>query len=329
MHVLDEAELAHLSTRDGDAEPVWLDLPDPDDEQLDSVGKILGLHPLAIEDSREFGQRPKLDRYGDRFLLVFFGMHLNADENPEPVEVHVHVTPGAVLTVSRVALPELTRVRLSLATTPQCSRGQLVYRILDALSDAVSDGLETVARRIELVAQTILTRPRARDRDQMAVLSRSLGPLHRTLTIQQQVVDRAAGQIMAIAGLGEDLHPYLADLVDHLVQSLDDVDADGDALRAMIDTYSNAVQERLTIVATIFLPLSVITGFFGMNFTWLLNHQSGTGTFFGLGLGGLLTSSLLIIAWLRRTGMTVRRNRHVDAAAPLPLSSQPRTPGPS
>jgi magnesium transporter len=50
---------------------------------LDSVGGILGLRPLAIEDSREFGQRPKLDRYDDRFLLVFFGVHLGADKNPE------------------------------------------------------------------------------------------------------------------------------------------------------------------------------------------------------------------------------------------------------
>jgi magnesium transporter len=77
----------------------------------------------------------------------------------------------------------------------------------------------------------------------------------------------------------------------------------------MIDTYSNAVQERLTIVVTIFLPLSVLTGFFGMNFTWLLDHQGGTWTCFGLGVGGLLASVLLIVAWLRRTGMTDRGKR--------------------
>jgi magnesium transporter len=77
----------------------------------------------------------------------------------------------------------------------------------------------------------------------------------------------------------------------------------------MIDTYANEVDERLTIVATIFLPLSVLTGFFGMNFTWLLDHLGGVWTFFGLGVGGLLASSLLIVAWLRRTGMTDRRER--------------------
>jgi magnesium transporter len=191
---------------------------------------------------------------------------------------------------------------------PECSRGQLIYRILDTLSDSVSDGLETVAGRIDVVAQTILTRPRASDRDRMAVLGRALGPLHRTLAIQRQVFDRSVDQIAATARRGEELGPYLADIADHPSQALDDVDADRDALHAMIDTYSNAVQERLTIVATIFLPLSAITGFFGMNFTWLPDHQGGAWTFFGLGVGGLLASSLLIVAWLRRTGMTSHRD---------------------
>jgi Mg2+ and Co2+ transporter CorA len=200
-------------------------------------------------------------------------------------------------------------VRDSLEHTPECSRGQLVYRILDTLADSVSDTLQTVTSRIDLVAQTILTRPRASDRDRMAVLGRSLGPLHRTLTIQRRVFDRAVNQIAAIADPSEDLGPYLADVADHLSQALDDVDADHDTLRAMIDTYANAVDERLTIVATIFLPLSVLTGFFGMNFTWLLDHQGGVWTFFGLGVGGLLASSLVIVAWLRRTGMTNRHQR--------------------
>jgi magnesium transporter len=304
MHVLGKADLAQLRSLQGGEEPVWLDLRDPDDEELDSVGEILGLHPLAIEDSREFGQRPKLDRYDDRFLLVFFGVQLDADENPEQVEVHIHVAPGAVLTVSRVPPAELERVRHTLEHTPECSRGQLVYRILDTLTDSVSDSLQTIASRIDVVAQTILTRPRASDRDRMSVLGRSLGPLHRTLAIQRRVLDRAVDQIAATAGPSEDLHPYLADIADHLSQALDDVDADHDTLRAMLDTYSNAVQERLTIVATIFLPLSVLTGFFGMNFTWLLDHLGGVWTFFGLGVGGLLASCLLILAWLRRTGMT-------------------------
>jgi magnesium transporter len=71
----------------------------------------------------------------------------------------------------------------------------------------------------------------------------------------------------------------------------------------MLDTYSNEMQERLTIVATIFLPLTVITGFFGQNFNWLINHIGSAWTFWGLGVGGMLVSCVLIVGWLIRTGL--------------------------
>ena len=71
----------------------------------------------------------------------------------------------------------------------------------------------------------------------------------------------------------------------------------------MLETYTNQVQERLTVVATIFLPLSALTGFFGMNFNWMIDHIGSAWTFFGLGIGGLLVSYLLINLWLRHTGL--------------------------
>jgi magnesium transporter len=79
----------------------------------------------------------------------------------------------------------------------------------------------------------------------------------------------------------------------------------------MLDTYANEVQERLTIVATIFLPLTVITGFFGQNFTWMINHIGSAWAFWGLGVGGLLVSIATIVGWLMRSGLSQgpRRNR--------------------
>jgi magnesium transporter len=71
----------------------------------------------------------------------------------------------------------------------------------------------------------------------------------------------------------------------------------------MLETYSNEVQERLTIVATIFLPLTVITGFFGQNFAWLSNHIGSAWAFWGLGIGCLLISGCAIVVWLIRSGL--------------------------
>jgi magnesium transporter len=304
VRVLSEIDLDELRALKARHEPLWLDLRDPDKDDLAAVGEVLGLHPLAVEDSLEFGQRPKLNRYDQRLLLVFFGLHIQDDGTPCQVEVHIHVVSGCVLTISRVPPAQLERVRSSLQQAPDGSQGELVYRVLDALADSLTDGMDTVAAEIDAFEQTIFKHPRARDRDRMAVLRRTLNGLRRTLGIQRQVFDRATDQIAAIADDTEDIR-------DHLWRALDDTEANREALQGMLETYTNEVQERLTIVATIFLPLTALTGFFGMNFNWMIDHLGSAWTFFGLGVGGLLASCLLIVIWLRYTGL-LDRSRHQD-----------------
>jgi magnesium transporter len=264
VQVLTEADLDALRVLKKRHEPFWLDFRSPSKQELVEAGQILGLHELAVEDSREFGQRPKLNRYDRRLLLVFFGLHIDDNGAPCPVEVHIHVAPGCVLTVSRLPPAQLERDRDSLKSTAECSQGQLVYRVIDAVTDSLTDGLETTAGQVDAFERTIFTRPRARDRDRMALLRRALNQLRRTLVIQSEIFERAAGAIASIASDKEDIRPYLADVGDDLSRVLDQVDADRETLTGMLETYSNEVQERLTIVATIFLPLSVLTGFFGM-----------------------------------------------------------------
>jgi magnesium transporter len=296
---IDLETLAGLRARD---EPVWLDLRDPGQEELAGVAEVLGLHELAVEDSLEFGQRPKLDRYDDQLLLVLFGLTVQ-DGTPRPVEVHVHVVPGCVLTISRVPPVQLERVRHRLHQGPDCSRGELVYRVIDAVVDSLTDALEVVAGEVDAFERTIFDRPRARDRDRMAVLRRTLNGLRRTLVVQRQVFGRVVDQLVALSEDADTMRTYLADVGDHLWQALDEVDADRETLQGMLDTYSNEVQERLTIVATVFLPLTVLTGFFGMNFTWMIDHIGSGWAFFGLGVGGLVASGVVTIGWLWRTGL--------------------------
>ena len=306
MKVLADADLDQLRALTARGEPVWLDLRDPEDAELEAIGEILGLHEVAVRDSMEFGQRPKLNRYPHGLLLVFFGLFIDSDGASRPVEVHVHVAREAVVTISRAPPAQLERVRESLEPSPECSPGELVYRVLDAIADSLTDGLDVIATQIDEFEQTIFTRPRASDRDRMAVLRRQMDRLARTLAIQHRVFDRAAGEIAAAAEEDEGILPYLTDVGDHLWRALDEAEADRDTLTGMLETYSNEVQERLTVVATIFLPLTALTGFFGMNFNWMINHIGAAWTFFGLGVGGLAASCLVINLWLRRTGLTDR-----------------------
>lgn len=141
---VDPPELQRLVARDAF---FWLDLVDPTDEDLAILGAELRLHPLALEDTREFGQRPKLDRYGDRVLLVFASVRLTAPEDPrmyEPVEVHLHISGGFVVTARRIRSPELDALHAPLVGAPDASEDYLLYRILDGLTDAHYPVLEAL-----------------------------------------------------------------------------------------------------------------------------------------------------------------------------------------
>ena len=86
----------------------WLDLQNPDRRAVQTVGEALGLHPLAIEDTQEFDQRPKVDRHDDQVLIVYYGARPVDTCEIELVEVHVHISHSFVLTVHHDALPRLT-----------------------------------------------------------------------------------------------------------------------------------------------------------------------------------------------------------------------------
>jgi magnesium transporter len=296
---VDLDELRDLCSRE---EFFWLDLNDPDGEMLASAGEVLGLHPLAIEDTQEFDERPKSDVYGEQLMVVYFGARLDGDA-PAPVEVHLHVQRSFVLTVHREPCERFAHVHETVRAHPPDSGQELVYRVFDALTDSILDVLEQVGGRVDEFESEVFRRPRARDRDRMAMLRRALSSFRRVLVVQRQVFDRTVERINELPGLDGNYSSYWRDVGDHLWRAVDETEASRDSLQGMLDTYSNEVQERLTIVATIFLPLTVITSFFGQNFTWMINHIGSAWTFWGLGVGGIVVSVLTIVAWLIRSGL--------------------------
>jgi magnesium transporter len=297
---VDPSVLQELQSRE---QFFWLDLDDPAPKEIDALGEILGLHELAVEDTQEFGQRPKADAYGQELLLVYYGARLDSDGTPVPVEVHLHVSSRYVITVHRDRCRQFDLIRELFEREPPSDEGTVIYKVIDALTDSIVDVLEHIADQVEDFEGELFRRPRARDRDRMAVLKRSLGTLRRVVVTQRQMFGRAVESIVALPGMSRDASAYYRDVGDHLARAGDDLDATRDTLQGMLETYSNEVQERLTIVATIFLPLTVITSFFGQNFAWLINHIGSAWAFWGLGIGGLLVSCCAIVVWLIRSGL--------------------------
>ncbi|MGH2946850.1 MAG: magnesium transporter CorA family protein [Solirubrobacteraceae bacterium] len=289
--------------RIADGRPFWLDLVDPPAHEVERVGTLLGLHPVALEDTREFGQRPKVDVYEDHVLLVFFTARLDDEGAVKPIEVHVYVAAGFVLTVRRDPCVVLDDLRERLEDRHP------VYEILDTLTDAfypVIDGLEL---RVDALEYEVLTRAR---REQLATIYRlrqEVRELWRLAAAQRDQFQSAAGELRSRIAARDDTREYLRDVGDHLAQVSAELNRQNEDLAALTSTYFNANADRLnatatrlTVLGTLFVVWTLVTGFFGQNFGWLNDHVESFSDFLLFGLGALLlpTVALLCLFWVKR-----------------------------
>ncbi|MDP9187709.1 MAG: magnesium transporter CorA, partial [Actinomycetota bacterium] len=159
LETVDRKRVAALRERD---EFFWLDLTSPSPADVETVGEVLGLHPVALEDTTEFGQRPKLDLYGDHLLFVFYTVRRSSGEAPvEPVEIHVYISGSFVVTVRRSACTELDELHDELDTADPKAEHYIVYRIFDVLTDAFYPIIELLEEQIDaLEGQVLLAKPR-------------------------------------------------------------------------------------------------------------------------------------------------------------------------
>jgi magnesium transporter len=291
----------------------WLDLVGADEATITEIGARLEWHPLVTEDLREMGQRPKLERHGLLASLFFNGVKPGADGLPDVVEVGLVVNGSYVVTVRREPLPELDRLRDRIRD----STGEeqwVVYSILDELTDTFFPGLEAIDDRIDTLEQAIVEDPREDHLREVFELKRTLVDLRRTVSPQRDLAQRALADLASVPGLDPASKDYVRDVYDHLLRVGDTIDSYRDVLTSITDVYLsttsnqlNEVVRRLTIISTIFLPLTVVTGFFGMNFAWLENHISSLAAFLVYGVGGVILSGVLLSLYFKKAGVFEKR----------------------
>ena len=303
MQVLDTVDLDAIRALHEREEFFWLDLDDPSDADLDALGELLGIPDLAVEDSKEFGQRPKLDDYGERVLIVFYGAHETA-----LVEVHVHVSGKEVVTIRRAPCAHLWEARERAASAKVRTEQDLVYRVLDALAGSLRALTERNATEVEHLEEIAFERPKPADRRRMSKLRSDLFRLQQIVMPQREMLGRGGDLLETLPGLERDIarHPF-RDVHDDLVVTANEIDYLRELLSEAVNVLINQMAGRLTIVATIFLPLTFATGFFGMNFGWLVNHISSAETFFVLGVGGMILPLIVAAVLLVRSGYLERR----------------------
>ncbi|HXY79860.1 MAG TPA: magnesium/cobalt transporter CorA [Gaiellaceae bacterium] len=286
----------------------WLDLDQPDDADFAILLDVFEFHPLAVEDSEHFGQRAKIDEYDDHVFLVLYGA---SPDDDRLVEVHCFYSERHLVTVHRDEAPAFSEVRDRFAKrgTPLDQPARLLYQIVHALTDSFFPILADFDDRIdELEDQTFLNASDAQLQE-IFRMKRLLVGLRKAVTPERDMFARVAGGISTLPGMTPEDERYFRDIYDHLIRISDLVDTYRDLLTSSMDVYLSTVSNRLngvvkqlTIIATIFLPLSWLTGFFGQNFGWEVHHISGWASFALLGFGTEIVALAALLVFFKRRG---------------------------
>jgi magnesium transporter len=288
---------------------VWIELDEPTEADLTQLGELIHLHPLTVEDAKNFEQRPKVEEYEGYVFMVAFGVDPGAEAgSPLLREVHLIISGEYVITIHHHPFEALEDLRSRYADQTIRSEQFLVYKILDAVTSTFVPVLSRVDDDIDEIEDEILADPGATSLQRIFSIKRDLVAMRRVVTPMRDMLARNADMLAELPGLESDDRLYFRDVYDGLIRTSELVDSYRDLLSGATDMYLSTVANRqgeinkqLTIIATIFLPLTFLTGFFGQNFSFLTAHVLNTTvSFLGLGLGLLVVSVIGFGIYFRR-----------------------------
>jgi magnesium transporter len=284
----------------------WLDLDQPTDADVSLLNDVFGFHPLAVEDAAHFGQRPKIDTFDDFVFIVAYGCNEDQDGL---VEVHCFYNERFLVTVHRDSCPTFDELRQRTVreTAPPARGAKLLYLVLDSLTDSFFPGLSRIDDLIDRFEEGVVREPDDRQLQELFSIKRRLVDWRKVITPQRDMFARLSTGVVEIPGMTPDMERYYRDIYDHLIRISDLVDSYRDLLTGAMDVYLstvsnhlNEIMKRLTLVSTIFLPLTWIVGFFGMNFSWMVRVVQGWVPFVLLGIVAEVAAVVFMLVLFRR-----------------------------
>jgi magnesium transporter len=286
----------------------WLDLYQPHADDYEILRDVFKFHPLAVEDSEHFDQRPKLDEYDDYVFMVVYGASTDEDRL---VEVHCFFSEKFLLTVHRDDAPALAalRERYQKRNEPVADPPLLLYKIVDGLVDSFFPTLAEFDDRIDELENAIFLTADEAQLQEIFRMKRLLVGMRQVVTPQRDLFASLVGGVAELPGMSEKEERYFRDVYDHLIRISDLIDTYRDLLTGAMDVYLstvsnrlNTVMKQLAIIATIFLPLAWITGFFGQNFGFLVKEIGSWQTFVFLGLGTEVVAVVALFVMFKKRG---------------------------
>jgi magnesium transporter len=306
-----------IKSMHADGKLLWLDLDAADGETVPLLRDEFCVHPLALRSVCEFGQRPKIEPYGDVTYLVFYGARGMSEP---PIEVHCFYAESFLITVRRDESATLDQLREQMteqggplgghaAGSQRPPRIVMLHHILESQIDSFFPSLSDFDDRIDGLQQKIFVRPTDEQLAELFSMQRWLVSLRKLVTPERDNFASLVAGMVELPGTVPESEPYIRDLYDRLIRISDLVDSYRDLLSnamsaylSMVSNRLNQVMKQLTIIATVFLPLSFLTGFFGQNFAWMVTRLGSLSVFliFGVGTEVLAVAALFVL--FRRRG---------------------------
>ena len=248
-------------------------------ELIEKLGECFVLHPLLLEDVVHTGQRPKMDEFEDHLFIVLKMLYF--DEEGDGIRSEqLSLIVGSNFLISfqeqegDVFNPVRERIRRGKGRIRKMGPDYLAYSLIDGVVDHYFTILEKLGEDIESLQEELVTRPNPETLQTIQWLKKEMIFLRKSVWPLREV---ANGLARGESGLiKEDTHLYLRDVTDHTIQVVDTIETYRDMLSAMLDIYLSSLSNRmnevmkvLTIIATIFIPMSFLAGVYGMNFKYM------------------------------------------------------------
>ncbi|MCP8967729.1 magnesium/cobalt transporter CorA [Ectobacillus ponti] len=263
---------AHLEQPDN---LLWIDLYDVKADELYTIAKAFDFHPLAIEDCLHDSPRAKVDDYEDYKFFVFHALRYNEESDNEitTLELNVFLGPNYVVTIHKHKLRWLGQMDAVCCVSPKyLSRGAdfLLYTLIDGITDEYFPILDRIGVRIDELEDEMYQEGVKEVTEEFLALKRTIILIRRVILPQRRIFLTTNGRWKF--QIQEDNIPFYTDLIDHIERIVDSTETYRDLANSALDTYYSIISAKsseklnvLTIISTIMLPLTFITGFFGMN----------------------------------------------------------------
>ncbi len=255
---------------------LWVDLFDFNEREVLEIADVFGFHDLTVEDCLSYSPRAKIDNYDDYDFFVLHALRYEEDKDVEISleQLNVYLGKNYVVTLHRRTLPNLGRI------ARQCLDNHFdfmikgtdffLYTLIDSLIDKYFPITDRLEDRIEELEDDMYDHPAKEITEEFLDLKKTILTMRRSILSQKKIFASVNGKYSF--NIHEDNIPYYLDLLDHIEQIIEATEGFSSLVEGALATYYSVISARtnetmrvLTVISTIFMPLTFVTGFFGMN----------------------------------------------------------------